>query len=132
MSGLTVLIVDDDPLMLRMLAPRFENVVLNPPIARILTARTPDAALDALTDAVGPLAVVSDFNLKAPMNGLQLLAEIRRLRPDAARILFSGYSEEQIGDVSGDGAAQAFFEKPLRLDDLLDPLARAIQTHLPA
>lgn len=128
---LTILLVDDDPLMLRMLAPRLERLEVKPPVGRVLTVLTPEAALEALaTTGSGPLAVVSDFNLKASLNGLQLLGEVRDRRPHAARILFSGYSQEQIGDVAGGDAAHAFLEKPLRIDELLPPLARAIETHL--
>lgn len=127
MARLTILLVDDDPLMLRLLAPRLDRLDVQPPVDRVVTAQTPEAALAELESiGDGPLVVLSDFNLKAAMNGLQLLNEVRRRRPDAARILFSGYSSEQIGDVSGDGAAQAFLEKPLRIDELLGPLASSI------
>ena len=131
MEKLTILLVDDDALMLRMLAPRLERLDVRPPVGRVLTAQTPEAALEQMGSAgEGPLTVLSDFNLKASMNGLQLLAEIRRRRPDAVRVLFSGYSHEQIGDVSGDGAAQAFIEKPMRIDEMLRPLAEAIHVVL--
>ncbi len=131
MAGLTILLVDDDPFMLRMLAPRLERLETDPSVGRVLTAATPQAALDALAQAEpGPLVVVSDFNLKAAINGLQLLGEVRERRPDAVRILFSGYSSEQIGDVEGGGAAHAFLEKPLRIDEILPPLTSLIQDNL--
>ena len=131
MEGLTVLLVDDDAFMLRILGPRLQKLAVDPPVARVVTAQTPEAALEELSRiGDGPLAVLSDFNLKAAMNGLQLLAEVRQRRPDAVRILFSGYSSEQIGDVSAEGAAQAFLEKPLRIDELLGPLADTIHQTL--
>lgn len=131
MTSLTILLVDDDPLMLRMLVPRLERLDVKPPVGRVVGAQTPEAALGALEGARdGPLAVLSDFNLKASLNGLQLLAEIRRRRPDSVRVLFSGYSDTQIGDVTGGGAAHAFLEKPLRIDELMGPLADAIHSHL--
>lgn len=128
---LTILLVDDDPLMLRMLAPRLQRLEVRPPVSRVITAQSPQKALQEL-DGVpeGPLAVLSDFNLKADINGLQLLAEIGRRRPDAVRVLFSGYSHEQIGDVSGGGAAHAFLEKPMRIDELLPPLTDTIHRNL--
>lgn len=131
MSTLTILLVDDDPLMLRMLVPRLERLEVDPPVGKVLSAQTPQAALQHLDAAEpGPLAVLSDFNLKAALNGLQLLGEIRKRRPDSVRVLFSGYSDTQIGDVTGDGAAHAFLEKPLRIDELLAPLADAIHAGL--
>lgn len=130
---LTILLVDDDPLMHRMLVPRLRTMGTAATITEILTAQTPEAALDALGRVgSGPLAVVSDFNLKAAMNGLQLLARVRSLRPDALRVLLSGYSLEQLGDVQQSGDAHAFLEKPLILDDLVGPLARLIDERVPA
>lgn len=126
--SLTILLVDDDALMHRMLLPRLEEMETRPPISKVLGARTPTEALDALAQApAGPLAVVSDFNLKAAKNGAQLLRDVRERRPDALRVLFSGYSLEQLGDVHVSGDADAFLEKPLLLDDLLTPLAKLIE-----
>lgn len=119
--GLTILLVDDDPFMHRMLVPRLEELTGAP--GTVLTALTPEVALARLAEAPdGKLVVLSDFNLKASMNGLQLLGVVREKRPHALRVLFSGYSAEQIGDVSGEGAAQAFLEKPMRIDDMVPPL----------
>ena len=131
MSKLTILLVDDDPLMLRMLVPRLERLEVSPPVGKVVSAQTPQAALQEVERAdVGPLAVLSDFNLKAALNGLQLLGEIQKRRPDSVRVLFSGYSDTQIGDVTGSGAAHAFLEKPLRIDELLGPLVEAIHATL--
>ena len=122
------MLVDDDPLMHRMLVPRLEEMATKPAVARVLGVRTPEDALAEVTRAPpGPLAVVSDFNLRASRNGLQLLRELRDLRPDALRVLFSGYSVEQLGDVHQGGDADAFLEKPLLLDDLIGPLAKLIE-----
>ncbi|HET6404651.1 MAG TPA: hypothetical protein VFH78_08385 [Candidatus Thermoplasmatota archaeon] len=125
---LTIVLVDDDPLMHRMLVPRLEEMATRPRIARVRGVRTPEEAMDeTLRAPAGPLAVVSDFNLRASKNGLQLLREIRGVRPDALRVLFSGYSLEQLGDVHGGGDADAFLEKPLLLDDLIGPLQGLIE-----
>ena len=127
MASLTIVLVDDDPLMHRMLVPRLRELRTPDPIREVISAQTPQAALDAVkAAAAGPLAIVSDFNLKSTMTGLDLLGRIREARPDALRILFSGYSDVQLGDVTRQGDAQAFFEKPLHLDELLKPLERTL------
>lgn len=97
-------------------------------IADVQAVLTPDAALADLAGIPEdvPLAVVSDFNLKATMNGLQLLREVRGRRPDAYRVLFSGYSKEQLGSLEEGGGADAFLEKPLMLDDLIQPLTKLL------
>lgn len=122
--------VDDDPFMHRMLVPRLEGLRGEPSVGKVLTALTPHHGLAQL-DAAGPgqLVVLSDFNLKSTMNGVQLLAHVRDRRPDALRILFSGYSQEQIGDVGEGGEAHAFLEKPMRIDDLMGPLAKLMERH---
>lgn len=126
--SLTIVLVDDDPLMHRMLVPRLQEMATKPPVAKVLGVRTPEEALVETAKAPeGPLAIVSDFNLRASKNGLQLLHDVRNMRPDALRVLFSGYSIEQLGDVHGGGDADAFLEKPLLLDDLIRPLAKLIE-----
>lgn len=113
--------------MHRMLLSRLEEMRTTPPVTKVLGARTPDEAMKHVADAApGPLVVVTDFNLKASRNGLQLLSEVRRARPDALRVLFSGYSLEQLGDVQGSGDADAFLEKPLLLDELIAPLEKLV------
>lgn len=120
-------------MMLHMLPPHLEALGTRVDVVEVRTAASPDEALRAL-DAMpeGPLAVLSDFNLKAAMNGLDLLREVERRRPDAVRILFSGYAMDQIGDVGAGGAAHGFVEKPLRIRDMLPPLRSIIDTNLAA
>lgn len=130
---LTMILVDDDPLMHRMLLPRLQEMETRPPVGTVSGARTPEDALRAVeATPPGALAVVSDFNLKASMNGLVLLRRVREIRPEALRVLFSGYSLEQLGDVQGSGDVHAFLEKPLLLDDLLVPLAALIEKRFEA
>jgi hypothetical protein len=81
----------------------------------VVAVRTPTEAIVEVERAPeGPLTVVTDFNLKAAQNGLQLLAAVRA-------------SLEQLGDVHEGGDADAFLEKPLLLDDLVKPLAKLIE-----
>lgn len=129
--GLRILVVDDDPMMLQMLPPHLQDLDVTPRVAGIVTARTPEAALDALGRLDGaPLVVLSDFNLKAAMNGLDLLREVQRRRPDAVRVLFSGYALEQLGDVDAGGATHGFVEKPMRIREMLPPLTAIINRAL--
>lgn len=125
--------MDDDPLMHRMLVPRLREMPLRAGVAEVQGALTPEAALADLASVPESeaVAVVSDFNLKAVMNGLQLLREVRNRRPDAYRVLFSGYSKEQLGSLEEGGGADAFLEKPLLLDDLIRPLAKLLDDRFP-
>lgn len=132
-AGVRFLVVDDDEMMLHMLPPHLAKLPLARPVSSVETAGTPERALEQLRRTPpGPLVVVSDFNLKASMNGLDLLGAVARERPDAVRVLFSGYASEQIGDATRGGTAHAFLEKPLRIQELLAPLARIVDAHLRA
>ena len=130
MEPATILIVDDDALMLRLLLrPVAECEGIH--VRDVWTATKPEDALALLAKAPpGPLAVISDFNLKAPMNGAALLAEAQRVRPDSVRILMSGYSREQLGDAATQGAAEVFVEKTLRLDEIVAPICRILVERL--
>lgn len=131
MADLSILVVDDDPMMLHMLPPHLLELGTQRPVGKIDTAATPEAALAALEALPpGPVAVLSDFNLRAAMNGLQLLAEVARRRPDSVRVLFSGYAADQIGDVGAGGVAHGFVEKPLRIREMLDPIRAIVDERL--
>lgn len=127
MEPVTILVVDDDEHMLR--------VILRPLAAcqglrvrEVLSARTPVDALALLDKAApGPLVVVSDFNLKAAMNGLDVLDEVRRRRPDALRILMSGYSRDQLGPAVDAAPVHVFVEKAMRIHDTVEPMLTLIR-----
>lgn len=124
-SQVRIIVVDDDDLMLRMLAPRLAS-----PGGEVVTASTPSQALERLPDADRPVAVVSDFNLRSDMNGTQLLEAVARTHPHATRVLMSGYSAEQIG-LQTSSAIHAFVEKGLRLDDTVEPILQALRARHP-
>lgn len=123
------LVVDDDEHLLRALRPHLEP--LSPHGAdAVATATTPQDALAAL-DATPPgrLVVVSDFNLKADRTGVDFLREVARRRPDALRVLMSGYAEEQLGLDGVREAFHAFIEKPMRLAEMLPRIRALAQRH---
>lgn len=133
MSGIHVIFVDDDDLMLRMVEPLLPELDTEPKVGSVALAQDPTSAISLLDAAPpGPLVVISDFNLKAPQNGVDVLREARARRPTSVRILLSGYAAVQIGDVTGGGAIHAFIEKPLRIRDLLAPLADTVRNELRA
>ena len=119
---LRIIIVDDDEAMLKILRPRLEI----PGSTEVVTALTPEQALAALPPEGTPLAVISDFNLKAERNGLQLLDAIARTHPHATRILISGYSADQIG-IGSDERIHAFVEKDLRVENIVAPILRTLR-----
>lgn len=131
MTGIHLILVDDDDLMLRILEPALAELQVTPRIASVQTALDPETAIEAIRRAPeGPLVVVSDFNLKAPLNGIDVLREAAKRRPESVRILISGYAADQIGDVTAGGLVHGFLEKPIRVRELYGPLAALIQQGL--
>jgi CheY-like chemotaxis protein len=80
----SVLLVDDDRLLLRSLARTLSQRRL-----RVLQATTPAQALLVLTTRHVDI-VVSDFEMPGEPNGLELLAEVQRKFPLVRRVLMSG------------------------------------------
>jgi len=121
-EDLSILIVDDDPLMTDMLPRRLKRALH----ARVLTASTPEEGLRVAVSE-RPAVVLSDFNLRAAMDGIDLLAEVERRAPGSLRILFSGHAPHEIGQRLQAAPLHGFLEKPLRLDEMIGPLAAIIE-----
>ena len=71
--------------------------------------------------------IISDF-LMPEMDGIQLLAEARRLRPHVPRVLLTGYADKEnaIKAINEVGLFQ-YIEKPWDNDDLLIILRNGIE-----
>ena len=115
-----VLLVDDDALMLEVLADLVEQQGW-----RVLAASSGEQALALL--ARTPVALVVSDHFMPGMRGAELLARARRLYPDTVRILLSGQEDEaEIAESLRTGAADRFFAKPWRGDALMAALREAV------
>lgn len=124
--GLRILLVDDDEFITDMLPRKMRRAF---PGLDISTASTPDEGL-RLASALAPHVVLSDYNLRASMNGLEMLDETARRLPDSVRILISAHTRREIGPALEGARIHGMLEKPMKLDDLLGPLADAIREAL--
>ncbi len=127
MTGL-LLVVDDQPAVARFVA-RVATRALDASAA--VTVREAVSPTDALriieaAGAADPLVVVSDFNMGARMNGLELLAEVARRRPLARRALMSGYGERDLPPAFRHARLDAFIRKPCDVVDLAAVLRRLV------
>jgi DNA-binding NtrC family response regulator len=87
------------------------------------------AALDLVMVVGPPTVVVLDVNLP-DMNGLQVLAEIRRRRPDAAVVMMTAYWAAGAFEQAQQLGAHALLAKPLNLDRVAAAVAAAVPTPL--
>jgi signal transduction histidine kinase len=84
LRGLTVLCVEDDPLVAEVAAGIFEALGM-----KVIAASSADAALEV--DLEGVDVVFSDVMMPGSMDGIGLAGALRRARPDLPLVLASGY-----------------------------------------
>jgi diguanylate cyclase (GGDEF)-like protein len=116
----TILLVDDEPGILSALAFQLE------PSYEVVTRDRPADAL-ALLETLDAAAIVSDQRMPG-MTGSELLAASARLRPDAARILLTGYADlTAVIDAVNEGQIYFYLTKPWRPAELEAVLSRGVE-----
>lgn len=118
-----VLLVDDEAVVLDLLRTliRVEKREYE-----VLIAKDGVSALETFRKAPADLAVI---DLRLPgMNGLDLLAALRAIKPGLPAILMSAYSDESLVHRARSGVALAFLPKPFKdMDEVLALIDRGIQ-----
>ncbi len=110
----TILVVDDEDALLRVLA-----LLLEEEGYRVLTARNGRAALETVrTDTVD--VVVTDF-IMPEMDGGQLVRALREARSRLPVLLMSSLEEQSVSRVCSGHAG--FFRKPFDVPDFLRTLS---------
>ena len=122
MSQARVLIVDDDPALLRALP---EALRLRMSGVTVDIADSAAAALDRIA-AWDYDAIVTDIKMPG-MDGLQLLAEIRKQSPDTPTLMITGHGDHDLVVHALRGGAYDVIQKPIDGDYFVASLARAIQ-----
>src|SRR2546428_13511578 len=122
MTALHVLIVDDDPALLQALP---EALRLRMDGVTVDVADSAAAALEriAARDYDG---IVTDIKMPG-MDGLALMAEIRRRRPDTPILMITGHGEDVLAIQALRGGAHDFIQKPIDRDHIVVSLHRAIR-----
>jgi two-component system sensor histidine kinase/response regulator len=124
-APLRVLIVDDDPALLLAL-PQALRLRMGG-----VTVETADSAMAAL-ERIAVLdydAIVTDIKMPG-MDGLALLAEIRKRRPDTPTLIITGHGENELVVHALRGGAVDFIQKPIDRDYFVAALYRAIRAHV--
>lgn len=112
MSRDSVFFVDDDPAILGAL----RRLLLDLPY-EVRTCDNPVAALEEIK-ARPPTVVVADFYMP-PMNGPAFLHEVRRIAPEAVRMILTGKPDlVAVLAAVEEGAVYRFLLKPWDNDDL--------------
>jgi two-component system response regulator GlrR len=116
-----ILVVDDDPGLLRLLTIRLrsQNYVVEP-------VDGPAKALAAVS-RFRPDLVVTDLRM-AEMDGIALLRELQRRWPSLNVILLTAHGTIPDAVKATQSGAFAFLTKPVEKDQLLDEVRRALKT----
>src|SRR5205814_1548487 len=124
MTAPHVLIVDDDPALLAALP---EALRLRMDGVTVDTADSGAAALDRIA-AREYEAIVTDIKMPG-MDGLALLAEIRRRQPATPILIITGHGEYDLSVRALRAGAYDFIQKPIDRDRFVASLYRAIRAH---
>ena len=120
-AGQTILIVDDEADILTTLGSFLESAV---PSVRVETAQSGTLGLKAMK-ANAPDLIISDFKMPG-MDGLQFLAEARKLRPGTPAILITAYPDMDLAiRALNEERIQHFCAKPIEPQEIAD-VVRAI------
>ena len=117
-----ILIVDDDTALLEALP---DAIALRMNGITIDTCETAPGALDKIRQTDYDV-IVTDIKLPG-MDGLELLDEIKLLRPGTPTVLITGHGERDLAVRALRGGAYDFVQKPIDRDYFVASLERAIQ-----
>lgn len=116
-----VLIVDDDETVILACRRHFTKHG-----ATVEAVTTPQAALEALGRSAFD-AVVSDYQLRADLSGVDVLEATARLQPRASRILMSGVADAAVIEEARTRARiHDFVEKPMTARALVEVVGRSV------
>ncbi|HET9679295.1 MAG TPA: sigma 54-interacting transcriptional regulator, partial [Gammaproteobacteria bacterium] len=121
-KNIPLLLVDDDPGLLRLLSIRLKTAGYD-----VETASDGQEALDRL-DSYTPSAVITDLRMDG-MDGLALLKELAQRRPGLPVLLITAHGTIPDAVAATQAGAFGFLTKPVDKSELLKLLERALDTN---
>lgn len=115
-----ILVVDDDEYILDILRILLENEGYE-----VVAAQDSQKGLDIVTSSEVDL-VISDLRMR-PMNGIELLREIRKVKPKLPVIMLTAYGSPETANEASQLGAFAYLTKPFGPDEVLETIQHAIQ-----
>ena len=105
--------------MMRMVTTSISTLFMLETSYEVLVFNSPGEALEELKDKEIDL-VISDFLMPGEMNGVEFLMELKKLQPEAIRVLLTAYADKEnaIRSINEVGLYQ-YVEKPWDNDALL-------------
>src|SRR5207342_1913710 len=112
----SILVVDDEPDVAELFRQRFRREVRQGTYAMHF-ATSGEQALEKLADGIEPtlIVILSDINMPG-MDGLQLLTEIKKRRPDLPVMMVTAYGDDERRRLASEYGAAEFITKPVDFD----------------
>jgi two-component system, response regulator, stage 0 sporulation protein F len=121
--SVSILIVDDEPDVAELFRQRFRREAREGTYV-LHFATSGEQALDLLNEVRPELIVIlSDINMPG-MDGLTLLGEIKRRRPDLPVMMVTAYGDDERRKRAVEGGAMDFLTKPVDFELLKENLRR--------
>ena len=122
----SILIVDDEPDIAELFRQRFRREVRQGQYV-LHFAESGEEALRRLAEIRPELIVIlSDINMPG-MDGLELLSELRRLRPELPVLMLTAYGDDERRYRADELGAADFLSKPVDFDQLKQQLLRLMR-----
>ena len=116
-----VLFVDDEPALVEVAQTWLRQLGYT-----VTGATRPDDALALLQKAPNEMDILITDQTMAPLTGLELIRECRRLRPDLPVILCTGFSHAINEEHAVSNGADAFMAKPIDLNALAHQIEQVL------
>ncbi|HWA57862.1 MAG TPA: response regulator, partial [Gemmatimonadales bacterium] len=122
LAGLTVLVAEDEPGILRFVRRTLEQAG-----CRVIEGASAEAALDALArSGAEPDLLVSDIVMPG-MSGVELAEALRRERPGLAVLFVSAYTSDALKQRGIEALAAFLLQKPFTAPELLEQVGRTLK-----
>ena len=120
--SVSILVVDDEPDVAELFRQRFRREARDGTYVMHF-AGSGEEALDQLAEEIEPelIVLLSDINMPG-MDGLELLREVKRRRPDLPVMMVTAYGDDERRRRARDLGAFEFLTKPVDFDRLKEQL----------
>jgi CheY-like chemotaxis protein len=118
----SILVVDDEPDVADLFRQRFRREARDG-VYTLRFAGSGSEALGQLASGIEPelIVILSDINMPG-MDGLELLAEIKRVRPELPVMMVTAYGDEERRLAAARSGAAGFLTKPVDFKRLKEHL----------
>ena len=121
----SILIVDDEPDIADLFRQRFRREVRQGQYVLHFAASGEEALCRFVEIHPELIVILSDINMPG-MDGLELLRQIRRLRPELPVLMVTAYGDDERKRRAGELGAAAFLAKPVDFERLKQLLIQLI------